>query len=665
MKKYLLLFLLLALCVSTSFTQTQINKSLGYELELIGSPVKSLPYLMLGLAEPDKGLESDIIINSFNPKAAYFARYNHVIGKASIHQLANSTGLWGMTHYGKDKVYLGGCTKSQLYEYDVKSDKVNPVFTGALETNSLGWVLGENYVWSLAESKDGKIYGTTYPTCKLFSYNPKTRVVEDFGQMAEGEMYARNVCTDFPGKVYVGVGTHAKLVEFDIETKMKRQILPKKYQDQSIVYNVVRFQNYLVAVVTPGPFILFFDPVTRDLVKEFDMSKYDYGFYQFNPIAYHDKLYFGMMIKGDLYSIDKDLNIKMEMKDAGAPFALAQDRYLYCVNALKKFNIVDLKDNKIVKSFFKNIEGPEGNSIFALNNGPEGKIYGSGFINQHLFVFDQGKKSFKDLGPAANFPGQINALIGFEDKVYIGHYVYARFSEYDPLKGWEPGFEKRNNPNIFESVGNEQDKILDMDKDKNYVYCATSPTYGKSGGCLTILDPKTKKIESFRNVIKDQALRVLRVLKDGNLAIGSETGYIEQKDSAAVFMIWDPIAKKEVFSLRPLVKSGRIIGIAQVDDKNICFSADSTFFVFDYANKKIKEKIEPGYGLIYRMICASDGYVYAVAKRAIIKYDIKTNKIDKLFDAEGENFVNFVIEDKDKRIFLAINQNIFELKKTK
>jgi len=665
MKKLSLLIPLFFIFILNLPAQKQINKQLGYELDFMGAPVKSLPYLNLGLAEPDKGLESDIIINSFNPTSVYFARYNHVLDKVSLHPLKNSQVLWGMTLYGKDKAYLGGCTKSQLYEYDIKKDKINPVFSGSLAPDALGWVLNQNYIWSLAESKDGKIYGSSYPGGKLFSFNPKTRVVEDFGQMAEGEMYARNVCVDFPGKVYIGVGTHARLIEFDLESKIKRQILPKKYHDQSFVYNVVRFKNYLVATVTPGPFLLVIDTETRQPVKEFDLSNFDLGLYHFNPIVCGDKLYFGMMIKGDLYSLDKDLNVTMEMKDAGAPFGLAQNRYLYCMNSLKRFNIIDLNENKIVKSFVKNVEGKLGNSIFALNNGPDGKIYGAGFINQHLFVFDQNKKTFKDFGSAANFPGQINAVIGFDKKLYSGHYVYARLSEFDPSKEWNPGFANTNNPYIIANVENEQDKILDMDKDDKYIYCATSPTYGKNGGCITILDPKTNKIENFRHVIKDQTLRVLRVLKDGNLAVGSDIGYIEVKDSAAAFLIWDPVAKKEIFSIKPLKKSSRIIGIAQIDNDNICFSADSTLFIFDYPGKKIKSSLESGYGMIYRMIHASDGYVYAVTRRAVIRYDVALNKIDKLFDVQGEMFINYIIEDINKRIFLAVNEKVFELKKVK
>lgn len=669
MKSIISLLLCILFFIKVSFAQKVnsinkvINKEFGYELELIGAPVKSLPYLNLGLAEPEKGIESDIVINSFNPKSVYFARYNHIKDIVSLHPLKNSQVLWGMTHYGKDKIYLGGCTKSQLYEYDIKANKVKPIFSGSLNPNSFGWVLGENYVWSLAEGKDGKIYGSTYPGGKLFAFNPKTRVIDDYGQVQEGEMYARNVCTDFSGKVYIGIGTHARLVEFDLETKLKRQILPKKYHNQSFVYNVVRFNEYLVATIFPGPFILFFDPNTRELVKEFDLKKYDLGLYHLNPVVCNDKLYFGMMIKGDLYSIDKNLNLSLEFSDIGAPFGVAQNRYLFCMNFLKKFTIIDLQNKKVVKSFVKNIIGELGNSIFAFNNGPDGKIYGAGFINQHLFVFDQDKKTFNDFGSAANFGGQINSVIEFNGKLYSGHYVYARLSEYDPKLKWNPGYSTFNNPRIIASIENDQDKILDMDKDDKYIYCVTSPTYGKSGGCLTILNPFTHEIENYRNVIKDQSLRVIRVLQDGNLAIGSDIGYIEVKDSAAAFLIWDPKERKEIFSFKPLEKSSRIIGIAQINDSTICFGVDSTFCVFDYKKKNLKNKIELEYGMIYRLLYASDGYVYGIAKRAIFRFNNTNYKIDKLFNIDAEMFINFIIEDKNKRIFLAINENVYELKK--
>jgi len=69
--------------------------------------------------------------------------------------------------------------------------------------------------------------------------------------------------------------------------------------------------------------------------------------------------------------------------------------------------------------------------------------------------------------------------------------------------------------------------------------------------------------------------------------------------------------------------------------------------------------------MIYRLLYSSDGFVYGIAKNAIFMFDPKTNKMNKLFSTDAEMFINFIIEDRDKRIFLAINDNIYELRKLK
>jgi WD40 repeat protein len=556
---------------------------------------------------------------------------------------------------------MGGCTKSQLYKYYIKTDKVEEIFTEEKsDPNSFGYVLGENYIWSLAKGLDGKIYGTTYPGGKLFSFNPRTRVVEDFGMMAEGETYARYVCTDFPGKVYVGVGTHARLVEFDLQTKVKRQILPKEFHKQSFVYHLNRLGKYLVAILSPDPIILIFDPKTREVVKKFDLSASDPMIYLQKTVVRNDKFYFGTSPNDRLYSIDNNLNLKVEFENAGAPIGLAQNRYIFCYSVLKRFTIIDIQEMKIIKTFIMNIQGENGVNLFSFTEGPEGKFYGSGFINQHLFSFDPETKISYDYGVSVNFVGQINSMICFKNKIYSGHYVTAQISEFNPVKEWNPGMGDDHNPRIVANINNEQDKPLDMATDhEKYIYVASSATYGKNGGCLSIFEPETRKIAVYRNLIENQSIRCVTLLNNGYLALG---GFVHaSNEKAAILLIWDPKSRDKILSFTPLEKSNRINSIAEGRDKRLYFSVDSSFFVFDYPNTKIEFKKQLDWGWITKLFAASDGYIYGIAQNAIFRFDPKNNFIIKLFSIEADPFINSIVEDKKGRIYIAANENIYRL----
>jgi outer membrane protein assembly factor BamB len=648
---------------SILFSQNQKNKEYGYELEFLGQPVKSLPYLTLTIAEPDKGIESDILINSFNPKGVYFARYNHMTDKTYLHHLKKSQVLWGLANFDNETVYMGGCTKSQLYKYNVKTDKVEEIFSSEPPgPNSFGYVMGENYVWSLAKGVDGKLYGTTYPGGKLFAFNPKTRIMEDFGMMAEGETYARIVCADFPDKLYVGVGTHARLIEFDPVTKTKRQILPKEYQNQSFVYNLNRLGKYLVAILSPDPIILIFDTETRQVVKKFDLSETDPLIFLQRTIVRNDKYYFGTSPYDRLYSIDLNLNLKMEYENAGAPIGLAQNRYIFCFSVMKKFTIIDLQEKKVVKTFIKSVQGESGVSLFSLIDGSDGKLYGSGFINQHLFSFDKTNKKAVDFGVSANFQGQVNSMVLFKDKIYSGHYITAQISEFDPASKWNPGMKDDNNPRIVASIKNDQDKPLEMATDhEKYIYVASSATYGKNGGCLSVFEPETRAITVYRNVIKNQSVKTVSVLKDGLIALGSFVHAGGEK--AAKLLIWDPKTKSEITSITPIENSNRINSIIQCNSDKIYSCVDSTFFIYDYKSNKIEFMKDLGWGMITRLLFAKDGYVYGIAKNAIFRFDPNSNSFIKLFVVEPDPFINFIIQDKKGDIYIAANENMYKLVK--
>src|SRR5207248_618426 len=68
------------------------------------------------------------------------------------------------------------------------------------------------------------------------------------------------------GKIYVGVGAHARLIELDTKTGAKQNILPKEFAGKKFVYTVRFAARRLFALTTDGSAdTLVINPATHEL----------------------------------------------------------------------------------------------------------------------------------------------------------------------------------------------------------------------------------------------------------------------------------------------------------------------------------------------------------------------------------------------------------------
>src|SRR5205823_5637371 len=143
-----------------------------------------------------------------------------------LHVLAldGAEGAWNATTASDGSVYVGTDPNGHLYRY----------IPGTSEVKDLGQVPGDTWVWDLTAGKDGEVFLATYPGCRIVRYHPQ----EGFADISRGalvakENYARSVVFDAErNKIYGGVGSHAHLVEVNVATGAKADLLPKKFADQ-------------------------------------------------------------------------------------------------------------------------------------------------------------------------------------------------------------------------------------------------------------------------------------------------------------------------------------------------------------------------------------------------------------------------------------------------
>ncbi|MFI6595418.1 hypothetical protein ACIBHX_04170 [Nonomuraea sp. NPDC050536] len=122
-------------------------------------------------------------------------------------------GAWATAMSG-GKLYIGTYPSPDLYSYDPQ--------TGAVEhLRSLGKYGG--FVWSLAAAPDGTLYAGTYPDGRVWEYVPSTGAVRNLGVLAAGERYVRAVAAD-DTSVYAGLLDKGKLIAIDRRTGAKREL---------------------------------------------------------------------------------------------------------------------------------------------------------------------------------------------------------------------------------------------------------------------------------------------------------------------------------------------------------------------------------------------------------------------------------------------------------
>src|SRR5690606_3357314 len=130
----------------------------------------------------------------------------------------------------------------------------------------LGQVPGVKFIWELEEIGNGKIILACYPGSKVFEFDPASGKFTDMGAAVEGEDYARAVGWHAPtNNLYVGVGSHPQLIQWNLTTGEKKNILPAVDESEHTVYNVDVIGNYLVTRLSPSKKGLVFDLNTLEV----------------------------------------------------------------------------------------------------------------------------------------------------------------------------------------------------------------------------------------------------------------------------------------------------------------------------------------------------------------------------------------------------------------
>ncbi|MBN2853453.1 MAG: PQQ-like beta-propeller repeat protein [Clostridia bacterium] len=481
--------------------------------------------------------------------------------------LPGATGSWTLAISKDNRVYIGTYVNAGLYRYDPKKDNIEVLFTN---------IPGAKFIFDLNCDGENNVYGGTWPNCAVFKYNGTEERLEFVKEgIVESENYVRSLAINpEKKKIYAGIATHAHLIEIDEKIWKKQNILPEEYRDNAFC-SFVGYQNDKITVIAQNQNELFMmDTVTKKVIAKkkindindhipSDANAKNFAFrYDNNGLFVSDfqnnDFYF---LKGeDGQSLIGGFSI-----GDGTKFLVTEfegNLYIYDIKeGTREKVLIDIpkKDIEIRQiEFYKN------------------RLYGGGYLKGGTFVYDIEHNSSIQYDGI----GQSEGLIAYDDKLYIGKYPGAYIYEYDLLKEWGT-----DNPKELFSLKNNfnQDRPFALEIYEDKLYIGTVPNYGSTKGALTICDLKNKNFTVIENFVEDQTIVSLKakdhVLYGGTTVCGGLGSY--QVHESGTLFAYDLINGKKLYEINPVKGRKNIGGLYITEDNLILGCADTTLFIID------------------------------------------------------------------------------------
>jgi WD40 repeat protein len=579
--------------------------------------------------------------------------------------MPDTDGAWSVTVSSDGSVYLGAYNLGLLYRYLPATD----------ELINLGHPFStkDSVLYPMAAGKDGKMYGSTYPTAHLYEYNPATNQFKDFGTMSHrtsGERWTRVVTYDeATHKIYAGVGNVPRLLEYDLATGAKRELLPAGFDNIISVYDLNLAGGKLfarkeannanetfVVDIKSGNMLEVTNGVTGEKTNAFtNLSR---GVSPKSPIA--NKVYYAAA-GGDLYEYDLDTDTYRPLGASIEGAAIGYDFVQLNEEGFPGYSLVGISGNsgkmykynlETGKVKLTDIQVPaEPVNIHDIAKGPDGKIYTAGYLQGNLGVHTP------STGESMYFEGisQGEGMTKIRNKMYLGIYPGAKIYEYDLSKPWNRTNSDQLNPNTLFSLSASnpppnsylyQDRPFGMGsaEELNKLFVGTVPKNAMLGGVLAVYDVETRgEPEVYWNIVPDQSILSF-AYKNGFLYAGTSIhGGQGSTPTAkeAVLFIWDVVNKRKVFELVPVAGKQAITALHVGPDGNIWGLANGTLFILDIETRQIIHSnnafpAASGRWIDGSMETGTDGNVYATVGGSFFKVDAATKEVTVLATQVGK-----------------------------
>ncbi len=517
---------------------------------------------------------------------------NRLVG---AYELPGAARSWNHVIAPDGTVYIGGVglgKTAHLYRYLPEEKRVEDLGAG---------IPGHQFIWALAAAEDGRIYGGTWEGGHVFEFDPESGETRDLGRVDPGEDYVRAIAWH-DGFVYAGTGMqNGRIWRIDPETGERDRLeIPRReeyaehFDRMRAVYHLAVAGDHLFAFFSGPRILLIYDLKKREWWEE--------------TIAFTGGPVSGVFAEGEnafYYPSPDNAFWKVDLNSR------ERTRAMHFRGAFRggEFVEVDGMPGKTLVTVFGNgavgLLNPEtgrgktlesratgqGTNIQALELGPGGALYLSGYMGSSGGIFDP------ETGATRIFPlGQAEGIVQWGDEVFYGVYPGAEIFRQYPLSG-------DITPKLYRKVEHRQDRPFAMTAGGDRVFVGTIPDYGELGGALMVISRAENgelSSELFPDVVAEQSIVSLAYHEESAMLFGATSisgGLgVEARAEAAKMFVWDVAAGKKVaeFSLDLAgVDSPRMIGGLSVGpDGNVWGAVNGFVFAMDVETREIVKQRE-------------------------------------------------------------------------
>ncbi len=598
------------------------------QFESLGVPVTKAG-LMGVLVGPGPAENSERIYFNFRQDGGklFLVAVNPDTGESQQFQSPVGTGAWGFIVGPDNKIYLGTHEgpdpgdSGQILVFDPKQpEKQIQVVGRPSET--------ETYLWMFATGEDGLIYGCTYPTAKLVSFNPATGEMQDLGIMDDSQMYTRSICPGPGGTIVIGVGYgRANAVLYDPATGEHQGILPDEYrsdpaQTVASVWQGVDGNAYISATRME---VLNGDPENGEIKR---------------PVSVTLRV-------NDDRSVEEVANPPTTVDR----LTLRDGRRVNNPTIDGTFELVH-SDGTVEAHTFE--YAGAGSGIFMVANGPLGRIYGGTAMPNELFWYDPATGALENPGNPTETSGEIYSMLDHHGALYVCAYPGAFLSKWDPAQPWNYGREATSNPRGLGPLGPGHLRPRAMIHGPNeHLYIGSYPEYGKHGGSLGVWDPaQDRLIENYHNLIRNQSIVSLAYDPETQLVFGGSSvqggGGTEPVEPEAKFFAFDTKMKRLAFEEVPHPGSSAIRTLLRLDRRIVGVSGGDDLFVYDIDRRAFvhRSKLGVGHVLDCSLAQGSDGQIYGLSSKQVFRIDPATYEVSILAEYPDGIHCGFAMDDR-------------------
>lgn len=604
--------------------------------ERVGIPIKAVVFGnsrgVLGMST--EGRPDMFYISYYSTTGCELVGYHSATGEVVKVRLGSSGG-YGCCVGADGAVYVGGVEPGNMYRCDPATRQVE---------NLGGAEFGVQFIWTAAASADGKVYGGCSPGI-VIEYDIAAKKLRDLGRAADSAAYVSSLCVDRRGRVWAGVGTRAHLMVIDPETGERHNVLPDEYRGNSICYNLAASGDCVLTSLLFDGEMLIFDAGTEKLIRV--VPRPDNSVWWMNAHgAPAGEAYVYSYPNGDLYHYDiNEDRLTLVAPNLGQCEQVVQGRYVHGIDDQDYF-LYDLKEGRSLDRR-RLTEAVDGMGIHTLTGGLDGHIYGSTFINQHIFRYHTGTGELTDLGKVIRLGGQVDSIhSGRDGKIYMGSYVLATLSVYDPAKPWKPGREIDSNPRELGSVGGGQyrTRCIALGPGGD-IYVGSIPSYNSApAGAFSRWDPRTGEHKSWFDLVPGGAVDAVAVDDTYLYCAGG-----------GLFFVWCPRSEKKIHE-----QKRRVFSLAAAQNGMIVGNSGEEMFVFDPAEMKIIRTFASPIGQMDSIAVGPDGQVYGINGTAVGQVDPEAWTGRKIAEEGGK----FLATDGQGDLYFARGAELYRLRRS-